>query len=408
MKQYPHVRVAGSAEQRSRQYGEQARDRVRRSVSAYRDVFAELAGWQWDTVRAEAARFEAPIAALRPHYLAEMRGIADGAGIDFGDVLAINVRTEVMFAAKARQAAASSGPAGTGPARTGPARTGPARTGPAECSAFAVAPAPGHPGPTLLGQNWDWLPHTADTVIVLEARQDDGPDFVTVVEAGLLAKTGMNSSGLGLVTNALVTADDLGEPGLPYHVLLRAVMDCQNVSDAISALQAGFRSSSANYLLGHRDGTVLDVEASPGDFSRLYVLYPDADGIILHTNHFLADRFAGKDVSVWAMPDSPARLQRLRAGVQAAPDHSLGTFRGLLSDHANYPSSVCCHPDARMPRYDQGMTAASVLMDLDAQRMWISDGNPCTAAYRALDYSGFLAKPSPIAPPGTGGDKAAA
>ena len=35
--------------------------------------------------------------------------------------------------------------------------------------------------------------------------QDDGPDFVTVVEAGLLAKTGMNSSGIGLATNALVT-----------------------------------------------------------------------------------------------------------------------------------------------------------------------------------------------------------
>ena len=376
MSEYPHVRVAGGAEQRGRQCGEQARDRVRRSVSAYRDVFAELAGWEWDTVRAEAARFAAPVAAFWPQYLDEMRGIADGAGVDFGDVLAINVRTEVMFAAKARQAAAAG------------------RTGPAECSAFAVAPAPGRTGPTLLGQNWDWLPHTADTVIVLESRQDDGPDFVTVVEAGLLAKTGMNSCGLGLVTNALVTADDLGEPGLPYHVLLRAIMDCQTVSDAISALQAGFRSSSANYLLAHRDGIVLDVEASPGDFSRLYLLYPGDDGVVLHTNHFLADRFAGRDVSVWAMPDSPVRLQRLRAGVRAAPDHSLATFRSLLSDHANYPSAVCCHPDARMPDYDQGMTAASVLMDLDARRMWISDGNPCTAGYRALDYSGLLAKPS--------------
>src|SRR5215475_14585961 len=128
MGQYPHIRVAGSAEQRGQQYGEQARERVRRSVSAYREVFAELAGWEWDTVRAEAAKFQAPIAAFGPQYLAEMRGIADGAGIDFGDVLAINVRTEVMFAAKARQAAAST------------------RTGPAECSAFAVGLAPAHRG----------------------------------------------------------------------------------------------------------------------------------------------------------------------------------------------------------------------------------------------------------------------
>ncbi len=403
MGEYPHVRVTGSAEQRGRQYGEQARERVHRSVSAYRDVFVSLAGWDWATVRREVARFEAPMAAFGPQYLTEMRGIAEGAGLDFLDVLAINVRTEVFFAAKARHAAA-----GPGSASPGPSSTGPSSTGPAECSAFAVAPAPGHPGPTLLGQNWDWLPHSADTVVVLEARQDDGPDFVTVVEAGLLAKTGMNSSGLGLATNALVTADDAGEPGLPYHLMLRAILDCENVSDAITALQAGFRSSSANYLLAHRDGVVVDVEGSPGDFSRLYFLYPgSADGIIVHTNHFLADRFAGQDVSVWAMPDSPVRLQRLRAGVHAAPDHSLATFRSLLSDHANYPSGVCCHPDPRMTPADQGMTVTSVLMDLDAQRMWVTDGNPCAAPYRELDYSGFLAKPSPVAQARSMSDQAA-
>ena len=388
MGEYPHVRVTGSAEQRGRQYGEQARDRVQRSVSAYRDVFTSMVGWDWPTVRREAARFEAPIAAFNPSYLAEMRGIAEGAGIGFTDVLAINVRTEVMFAAKARQAAT-------------------AGRRPAECSSFAVAPAPGQPGATLVGQNWDWLPHSAETVVVLEARQDDGPDFVTVVEAGLLAKTGMNAAGLGLVTNALVTADDLGDPGLPYHVMLRAILDCENVSDAITSLQAGFRSSSANYLLAHRDGVAIDVEGSPGDFSRLYFLYPEAahpggEPILLHTNHFLADRFAGKDVSVWVMPDSPVRLQRLRAGAHAAAELSLATFRGLLSDHANYPSGVCCHPDPRMAPEDQGMTVTSVLMDLRAGRMWVSDGNPCTAPYRELDYSSFRAWPAPeTAQPGS-------
>src|SRR6266446_10660130 len=71
-----------------------------------------------------------------------------------------------------------------------------------------------------------WLLHAAQTLVVLEARPDDGPDFVTVVEAGLLAKAGLNAAGLGLVTNALVTDADVGEPGLPYHVLLRAILDC--------------------------------------------------------------------------------------------------------------------------------------------------------------------------------------
>lgn len=38
MPQFPHVRVTGPAEERGRQYGEQARDRVRRSVTAYREL----------------------------------------------------------------------------------------------------------------------------------------------------------------------------------------------------------------------------------------------------------------------------------------------------------------------------------------------------------------------------------
>ena len=148
-------------------------------------------------------------------------------------------------------------------------------------------PAPGQTGPAIIGQNWDWLLHAAQTLVVLEVRQDDGPDFVTVVEAGLLAKTGMNAAGLGLVTNALVTDADVGEPGLPYHVLLRAVLDCATVTEALEVLQAGPRSSSANYLIAHASGAALDIEAAPGDFTRLYPLFPE-DGVLLHTNHFLA------------------------------------------------------------------------------------------------------------------------
>src|SRR5271169_2280695 len=83
------IRVAGTPYERGRQYGTQARDRVRLSVQAYQRVFAHYAGWDWPDVRRAAAGFEAPIAAFRPAYLDEMRGIADGAGLDLADVLAI-------------------------------------------------------------------------------------------------------------------------------------------------------------------------------------------------------------------------------------------------------------------------------------------------------------------------------
>jgi len=244
---FPRIRIEGSPRERGLGYGEQAASRIIRSIEAYRDVFVEYAGWDWARVLAEAARYEVPIAELSPGYLEEMRGVADGAGVDFHDILAINTRTEVMFAATARDAARG-------------------RNLPLECSAFAVTPEASVDGHMLIGQNWDWLLHSEETVVVIEARQETGPDYVTVVEAGLLAKTGMNSSGIGLVTNALVSVDDLGTPGIPYHVALRAILDAETITDAHAALQRGFRSSSANYLIAHRDGLAVDIEGAPGDF----------------------------------------------------------------------------------------------------------------------------------------------
>ena len=370
-----HVRVEGSSYQRGRQYGRQAATRVRLSVQAYQQTFAHYAGWDWPTVRREAARFEAPIGTVMPAYLEELRGIADGAGLDLADVLAINVRTEVMYAAKARQAPRT----GTQP----PVPQPPAPQPPAECSAFACVPAPGQNDPVLIGQNWDWLLHSAQTLVVLEVRQDEGPDFVTVVEAGLLAKTGMNAAGLGLVTNALVTDADVGEPGLPYHVLLRAVLDCTTVTDALEVLQAGPRSSSANYLIAQAGGAALDIEAAPGDFTRLYPVYPE-DGVLRHTNHFLAPHISPADLALWAMPSSVVRLQRLRA---AAAARTLDDFGVVLADHADYPHSICAHPDPAAHPCEQGATIASVLMDLTTRRIWLAAGNPCQVPFEQLDIA---------------------
>lgn len=376
MEAFPHIRVSGGPRERGREYGEQARDRVRRSIEAYDEVFDHYAGWRWHDVRREAAAYLGPIEAFGARYADEMRGIAEGAGVEFEDVLSINVRTEVMFAAKARAAASV------------------ARTD--GCSAFAVLPERSADAHVLVGQNWDWLLHSFDTVVVLEATQADGPDFVTVVEAGLLAKTGMNSSGIGLTTNALVTDHDRGEPGVPYHLVLRAILDAENLSDAYAAAQRAVRSSSANYLVASADGVAVDIEAAPGDFSRLFLQF-GSDGVLLHTNHFVSPAFDAKDVGLWVMPDSPFRLERLRSKVSGSGSKlAIGDFQAFLADHANHPSGVCCHPDLRMEALDRGATVASVLMDLTARRLWVADGHPCTSPYREIDYSSFLSKPSPV------------
>lgn len=370
----PRIAIEGGPRERGRQYGEGARELVRRSVDAYRDVFAHVAGWDWERVRSEAERFRAPIAAFDARYLEEIEGIAEGAGLDPTDVLAINVRTEVMFAATARAAADT-------------------RRLPHECSAFAVEAARSAEGRLLVGQNWDWLLHSIDTIVIVEASQPDRPDYVTVVEAGLLAKTGLNAAGVALVTNALVCDADRGEPGVPYHVLLRAILDSETLSDALAALTRAERASSANYLVA-QDGVALDLEAAPGDYARVFMAEP-RDGVLLHTNHFVNPGFDGRDVAPYAMPDSPFRLARFRQLIAAHPEPlAREALTAMLSDHANHPLGVCCHPDTRLEPADRWQTVAAVVMDPERRRLWVADGTPCAAPFELLDYGDRLGVPA--------------
>jgi isopenicillin-N N-acyltransferase-like protein len=64
----------------------------------------------------------------------------------------------------------------------------------------------------------------------------------------------------------------------------------------------------------------------------------------------------------------------------------------VLPDHANHPRSICKHPSKPGPFAD--MTLASIVIDLDARTMWMTQGNPCENPYEKWDV---FAAPSPEA-----------
>ncbi|MGD2104788.1 MAG: C45 family autoproteolytic acyltransferase/hydrolase [Anaerolineae bacterium] len=356
------IEVFGDPYERGCQYGAQAEGRIRRCIEVYQGIFETYAGWDWEQVTEHASTYVPAIQRYREHLLDEMRGIAGGAGLALDDVLALNVRTEVMFAAVVRSAAK-------------------------ECTALAALPGATASGHTLLAQNWDWKPDAGETLVILEAKPDRGPAFVTVVEAGLLAKTGLNSAGIGLVTNALVSDDDRGEPGVPYHVILRAILESERASQALDAITRRRRSSSANYLIGHRDGEALNVEVAPGDYSRVFVTFPD-DGVLGHTNHFVSPRFGLKDVGAWDGPDSLIRLRRAERLLEARRGElDVDALGEVLSDHFSCPDSVCAHPDDSVKPVEQYATLFSIIMDLESASIWVAAGNPCSCAYEQLDVA---------------------
>jgi isopenicillin-N N-acyltransferase-like protein len=368
---FPEVIVSGSPHERGRQYGATARGRVHRSIQAYAENYRFYAGWDWSRSRAEAMRFLPAIEDFAPAQVDELRGIADGAEVDLADIVAINVRTEFLYSAYVRNALAD------------PAS---GRRPPDECSCFSATAAGRH---VVVGQNWDWSPFALDTVVVLRSEPDDGPAFVTVVEAGLLTKLGVNEAGLALMTNALGSTDDLGEVGVPYHVLLRALIECEDVEAGLKRIDGSVRASSANYLLADAGGAAVDVESRPGDGDRVHVLDPDDRGVLLHTNHFVSPDFDAVDYADLVVSTTDNRLERFGELVDAADDVSdLALYERALADHANAPGSVCRHRDPSLPEEDQSMTVAAALVDLTDRRLLVAEGPPCERGFEAVAWPG--------------------
>src|SRR5947199_124581 len=81
------------------------------------------------------------------------------------------------------------------------------------------------------------------------ARDENGFGVVTVAEAGMVAKTGLNSAGVGLCVNLLLSDRDGRRGGVPYHVVLRAALEADCLTLAIRAVAMSPRSASVNILL---------------------------------------------------------------------------------------------------------------------------------------------------------------
>src|SRR5690606_18115353 len=124
-----------------------------------------------------------------------------------------------------------------------------------------------------------------DSVVLLETRRAEGPDLLTYVEAGQLAKIGCNEAGIALAANLLLSDEDVGEPGVPFHVILREILQSASFSEAVDAITRPRRASSANFLVGSSTGELIDIEARPGGPNDLDVLEP-TDDMLWHANSF--------------------------------------------------------------------------------------------------------------------------
>ena len=343
IEQFPFVSVSGTPYERGVQYGEQAAGRVRGSIALYGQTLVNL-GYS------EAARtrlidfFAKQIGDYAPHYLDEMRGLAKGAGVAFADIVMINARTEVLAKARAEKVEAVDREPGDG------------------CTGALILPSRSATGNLIHGQNWDWRAECVETSIVLRVRNDGGPDFLTFVEAGGLARSGFNSAGVSITANYLESDRDFTQLGVPLSLIRRKVLEQDIFSLAMKAVATTPKSCSNNIMLGMAEGFGIDFECTTNE---AFPIYPGDDGLIVHANHWVSPVALGKlvDLGIANSPDSHYRDWRVRKLLNEAGE-KLGRaqMKNAFFDNFGLPYSVCRPP--RPGSHDNlSATVAMVIME---------------------------------------------
>ncbi|MGK0741630.1 C45 family autoproteolytic acyltransferase/hydrolase [Leucobacter sp. Z1108] len=374
----PRIRISGSPAERSEQYGRLAREQILHIRAGYEHAFAAK-GTSWEHAVDFARQFLPFIDAHASHLRGEMEGIAAGSGLSFDEILTLNCRSEILYAATVRTHASI---------KAGSAY--PAMPLLGECSAMALEGDRTSTGQPLVAQNWDWLEALGPGVILLEVEREDGPNYVTLVEAGLLAKMSMNAHGVAMGITTLASTRDGTPAGLPFHVLIRMLTDAPHVSAAVEMLASVPRATGGNFMLATATGAVLNIETSPGAAENISPQV-SLSGALVHTNHFLDPVPGGADLAALAMPDSFVRYGRLCRAVDQHERLSHTEIQRALSDHGDFPNSICCHPDVVTDPRSRWATLASVVMHPKSRALEVAQGTPCSSGWDQLDYSELLA-----------------
>jgi isopenicillin-N N-acyltransferase-like protein len=348
---FPFISVTGSPQERGRQYGRQAAGRVRKSASLYGNTLAEL-GYDAAARGALIKRFARDIDGFAPHYLEEMCGIAAGAGVAFDDIVMINARTEVIAMARAEKNTKVETQAGDG------------------CTAALIMPARSAGGALIHGQNWDWRTECVETSVVLRVRNDDGPDFLTFVEAGGLARSGLNSAGISITANYLECDRDYKQIGVPLALIRRKVLEEEHFALALKTVATTPKSCSNNIMIATSQGFGIDFECTTNE---AFPVYLGADDLIVHANHWASPAALAKlvDTGRANSPDSQYRDWRVRTLLNGKSKLDREDLKAAFFDDFCTPYSVCRPP--RPGSHDtQSATVAMVIMEPGAGVMEVA------------------------------------
>jgi hypothetical protein len=346
MSQFPHHRLQGTPREVGRQHGEALRSMIRAHLELIYTQGAQRSNLAPETGRRWALAFGPMIGEAAPHFLEEIEGVAEGAGIERAEALLLQVRQEVAHVA-----------------RFGAVDL--------ECTSFAVSGPYTRAGTTFAGQNADLAGGIEAFSAVLTFAVTGKPAVMMLVPAGQISYLGISSEGLSADANFLRSAG--WRTGFPRYLLTRLAIEQPTLKAAVDAALTPRRASSRNLLLADRTGAMVDIETTAQEHGLAW-----GDGCLVHANHHVLPGMGGHETATAEeRHNSGCRQDRIAALMEEHRGRIDATvLKTVLRDHANRPHSICAHPGERV-----SYSFASIVSDLEAGAMEVAVGPPCEHDY---------------------------
>jgi len=338
--------------ERGLEFGQIHAEKIAANWARYRQLFARVAQHPYDLDalgRQALLQIEAFDLALHQ----ELCGMAEGAQLAAEHLAALNARTEILALLGAQQRG--------------------------ECSTLVWANPWGAP---VTAQTWDWYLEFTEGWLIWEIPHPSGHLTRTVTEYGILGKIGVNKRGLGVHFNILHHEEDgrSGQIGVPLHLLSRHLLDA-GYGFGNAALQcctqAKVSASSVLTLVGAADNAsaAVSVELYSGGSS---LVFPETNGLLIHTNHFLAAAPAACDTEPAQFADTLIRYDLLRRRLYGRDRFSEEALREALDCRLlGQEGALNCQPcDASSAPWTRYATLATVSLNVAAGEIDVFEGGP--------------------------------
>jgi hypothetical protein len=278
-----------------------------------------------------------------PQYIAELEGLADGAGRPFEDIFAVNLRGE--FAGLIAPKQQTNNP------------TDASVQGCTDCLVLI-------PGAALIGHNEDGSPAGYGNMFVVHANIDDRPTFSALCYPGFLPGNALGFNEYGILHSINHVASRPVKVGLARHFIARSLLEAPSLENALGRVAIPDRAAGFNYNIGsHTERRIISVEVSP---ERHHV--HEVQGYYTHTNHYVELNDQNQDITL----SSRKRLERGMTLCRATVPTNSGHVLALLGDQTDRDYPI--YRDARPP--DREATLCSALFDLDNRQVRIYWDNP--------------------------------